>query len=69
MRDDGRGAANPEGVGLSVMRERVEGLGGRLERRVDAGTVLAVVLPRRRTEERTPGEAPTAAPRLAPEGA
>jgi two-component system, NarL family, sensor histidine kinase DesK len=69
VRDDGQGAAEPEGMGLSAMRERVEGLGGRLERRVDGGTVLALTLPRRRAEERTPGETPAAAPRLAPEGA
>ena len=69
VRDDGRGAASPEGVGLSVMRERVEGLGGRLERRVEGGTVLAIVLPRHRTEENAPGESPAPAPRLAPEGA
>lgn len=69
VRDDGRGAAGTEGVGLSVMRERVEGLGGRLERRVDGGTVLALTLPRHRTEEKSPGEAPTASPRLASERA
>ena len=69
VRDDGRGVAEPAGVGLSAMRERVEGLGGRLERRVEGGTVLAVALPRDRTEERTPGGAPAASPRLAPEGA
>ena len=69
VRDDGRGASAPEGVGLSVMRERVEGLGGRLERRVEGGTVVAVVLPRHRTEENAPGEAPAPSTRLAPEGA
>ena len=34
VRDDGRGGAAPEGIGLASMRERVEGLGGRLERRM-----------------------------------
>lgn len=68
IRDDGQGAAAPEGVGLSVMRERIEGLGGRLEHRLEGGTVLAMALPRR-SRERAPGEAPEAAPRLAPEGA
>jgi signal transduction histidine kinase len=29
------------------MRERVEGVGGRLERRDEEGTTLAIVLPRR----------------------
>lgn len=69
VRDDGQGAAAPDGVGLSAMRERIEGLGGRLEHRVGNGTVLAMALPRRRTEKRPPGEAPGTAPRLAPEGA
>ncbi len=69
VRDDGRGAAGPEGVGLSGMRERVESLGGRLERRVEAGTVLAVVLPRHPQDEKAPGEVPAPSSRLAPEGA
>jgi two-component system sensor histidine kinase DesK len=51
VRDDGQGGATPEGIGLSSMRERVEGLGGRLERRMDGGTALLVVLPRQRPPE------------------
>lgn len=47
VRDDGRGGAAPFGIGLSSMRERVEGLGGRMERRVDGGTALTVALPLR----------------------
>jgi two-component system, NarL family, sensor histidine kinase DesK len=49
VRDDGRGGAAPEGIGLASMRERVEGLGGRLERRAETGTSLRIVLPRKRT--------------------
>ena len=45
IRDDGRGGAAPFGVGLSAMRERVEGLGGRMERQGDGGTTLIVTLP------------------------
>ena len=47
VRDDGRGGAAPEGIGLASMRERVEGLGGRLERRAETGTSLPIRLPRR----------------------
>jgi two-component system sensor histidine kinase DesK len=47
VRDDGRGGAAPEGIGLASMRERVEGLGGRLERRAETGTSLLITLPRR----------------------
>jgi two-component system sensor histidine kinase DesK len=54
VRDDGRGGAVPEGIGLASMRERVEGLGGRLERRAETGTSLLgtsllITLPRRRS--------------------
>jgi two-component system sensor histidine kinase DesK len=45
VRDDGRGGAASFGIGLSSMRERVEGLGGRMERQGDAGTALIVALP------------------------
>jgi len=51
VRDDGRGSAAPEGIGLASMRERVEGLGGRLERRGEGGTSLLITLPRRPEEE------------------
>lgn len=55
VRDDGKGAMNREatreGTGLTSMRDRVEGLGGRLERHagpVDGGTAVVITLPRRR---------------------
>ncbi len=53
--DNGKGAMNREatreGTGLTSMRDRVEGLGGRLERHVgpvDGGTAVVITLPRRR---------------------
>lgn len=54
VRDDGRGGAAPEGIGLASMRERVEGLGGRLERKGEDGTVLAIALPKRPEAEVRP---------------
>jgi two-component system sensor histidine kinase DesK len=69
VRDDGQGAAAPEGMGLTAMRERIEGLGGRLEHRLEGGTVLAMALPRRREAERRTGEVPAAPPRLTSERA
>ncbi|HVT58126.1 MAG TPA: histidine kinase [Thermoanaerobaculia bacterium] len=49
VQDDGRGGG-AEGTGLAVMRERIAGLGGRLERASDGGTRLVVSLPRRKPE-------------------
>ncbi len=43
--DDGRGAATPEGFGLSGMRERVESMGGTLERDGSQGMRLILRLP------------------------
>jgi len=43
--DDGCGGSELEGNGLSGMRERVEALGGTLERRRGPGTLLRVTLP------------------------
>jgi len=43
--DDGRGADAPEGNGLRGMRERLEALGGSLQRQSRAGTRLVIQLP------------------------
>jgi two-component system sensor histidine kinase DesK len=43
--DDGRGMGQSEGSGLRGMRERVEGLGGTIERGCDHGTTLTITLP------------------------
>ncbi|HEX4955209.1 MAG TPA: sensor histidine kinase [Thermoanaerobaculia bacterium] len=43
--DDGAGSRAREGAGLAGMRERVEAVGGRLERSVGSGTRLVVLLP------------------------
>ncbi len=48
VRDDGRGGSAPAGIGLASMRERVEGIGGRLERHAETGTALRIALPRRK---------------------
>lgn len=43
--DDGRGFTSMEGNGLRGMRERVEMLGGTLDRRNKSGTTLTITLP------------------------
>jgi two-component system sensor histidine kinase DesK len=43
--DDGRGSTAPDGSGLTGMRERLTALGGRVERRMDDGTTLTVMVP------------------------
>jgi two-component system sensor histidine kinase DesK len=43
--DDGGGGSPVDGTGLRGMRERVEALGGTLERSIDHGTRLVVTLP------------------------
>jgi two-component system, NarL family, sensor histidine kinase DesK len=45
IHDDGRGSSNGEGNGLRGMRERVEMLGGTLERSTTSGTRLTITLP------------------------
>jgi two-component system, NarL family, sensor histidine kinase DesK len=47
IHDDGCGATNCEGNGLRGMRERVEMLGGTLQRVAEAGTTLTITLPLR----------------------
>ncbi len=66
--DDGRGGYAPEGIGLAAMRERVEGLGGHVERKGEGGTALTIVLPRRFPQREAAPEA-ALAPRLSPEAA
>lgn len=45
IQDDGCGSSNGEGNGLRGMRERVEMLGGTLNRSTEAGTTLTITLP------------------------
>jgi len=45
IQDDGRGFVTVEGNGLRGMRERVEMLGGTLERMNRSGTMLVITLP------------------------
>ena len=45
IRDDGRGGLETEGNGLRGMRERIEALGGRLDRDTSAGTRLHFEFP------------------------
>ncbi len=45
IQDDGCGGVTTEGNGLRGMRERVEMLGGTLNRKTEAGTTLTITLP------------------------
>jgi two-component system, NarL family, sensor histidine kinase DesK len=45
IQDDGRGGSSLEGNGLRGMRERVEMIGGTLQRSTDSGTTLTITLP------------------------
>ncbi len=45
IHDDGCGSSNGEGNGLRGMRERVEMLGGTLDRSTEAGTTITITLP------------------------
>ena len=51
--DDGQGFATMEGNGLRGMRERVEMLGGTLERENKSGTTLVITLPLREIRVKT----------------
>jgi two-component system sensor histidine kinase DesK len=45
IKDDGCGTLACEGIGLSGMRQRVESLGGKLQREISSGTCLTITLP------------------------
>jgi two-component system, NarL family, sensor histidine kinase DesK len=53
IQDDGRGSSNGEGNGLRGMRERVEMLGGTLQRSNESGTTLTITLPLKEVVVRT----------------
>jgi two-component system, NarL family, sensor histidine kinase DesK len=55
IQDDGRGSSNGEGNGLRGMRERVEMLGGTLDRSTEAGTTLTITLPLKEVMPKTEG--------------
>jgi two-component system, NarL family, sensor histidine kinase DesK len=45
IQDDGRGGSSAEGNGLRGMRERIEALGGDLQRQIASGTKLTIRFP------------------------
>jgi two-component system, NarL family, sensor histidine kinase DesK len=55
IQDDGRGISNGEGNGLRGMRERVEMLGGTLQRSTESGTTLTITLPLKVAPAKTEG--------------
>src|SRR5208283_4434370 len=55
IKDDGRGSFQNEGNGLRGMRERVEMLGGTLNRNSRAGTTLTITLPLKEVVQETEG--------------
>jgi two-component system, NarL family, sensor histidine kinase DesK len=55
IQDDGRGISSSEGNGLRGMRERVEMLGGTLQRSNGSGTTLTITLPLKAALARTEG--------------
>lgn len=54
IHDDGSGFVTAEGNGLRGMRERVEMLGGSLDRRNESGTTLTIMLPLKDVAEQEP---------------
>jgi two-component system, NarL family, sensor histidine kinase DesK len=55
IQDDGRGISSSEGNGLRGMRERVEMLGGTLQRSNGSGTTLTITLPLKAALAKTVG--------------
>ncbi len=55
IQDNGRGISNGEGNGLRGMRERVEMLGGTLQRNTESGTTLTITLPLKAVLAKTEG--------------
>jgi len=55
IQDDGRGISSAEGNGLRGMRERVEMLGGTLQRSNGSGTTLTITLPLKAALAQTEG--------------
>ncbi len=55
IQDDGCGISNGEGNGLRGMRERVEMLGGTLQRNTEAGTTITITLPLKKVVPRDEG--------------
>src|SRR5262249_51718349 len=43
--DDGCGGISPEGAGLTGMRQRIEALGGALQRDTSSGTRISITIP------------------------
>ena len=55
IHDDGLGISNGEGNGLRGMRERVEMMGGTLQRTTEAGTTIIITLPLKEAVAKTEG--------------
>jgi two-component system sensor histidine kinase DesK len=45
IQDDGQGGSSVEGNGLRGMRERIEALGGSLQRQIASGTKITIRFP------------------------